>query len=98
MRSGGSRPSDKGRPGHPDSEIREGGGGGKQSYKNFFSALQASVGSKIKEGPPLDPQLVRNLLKTDVSPLSPRLMRIQPCRIASGQITISLNVLNDYRL
>ena len=54
--------------------------------------------SKIKEGPPLDPQLVRNLLKTDVSPLSPRLMRIQPCRIASGQITISLNVLNDYRL
>ena len=43
--SGGSRPSDKGRPGHPDPEIRGG-----QVSTNFFSALLASVWSKIKGG------------------------------------------------
>ena len=42
--SGGSRPSYKGGPGHPDPEIRGGG----QSPKKFFSALRASVWSKNK--------------------------------------------------
>ena len=63
--SGGSRPSDKGEPGHPDPEIRGGGGGGGArrvvSKKSFF-ALRASVWSKSKGGPapqvpPLDPPL-----------------------------------------
>ena len=44
--SGGSRPSYKGGPGHPDPEIR----GGAVS-KKFFSALRASVCSKNKGGP-----------------------------------------------
>ena len=42
--SGGSRPSDKGRPGHPDPEISGGG----RSQKRFFSAFRASVWSKNK--------------------------------------------------
>ena len=43
------RPSDKGRgPGHPDPEIR--GGGGEVSKKKFFSALRASVWSKLRRG------------------------------------------------
>ena len=46
--SGGSRPSDKGGPGHPDPEIRGEGG---WSPKKFFSTLQASVWSKNKGGP-----------------------------------------------
>ena len=47
---------------HPDREIRGGGGDGAIS-KNLFSALQASVWSKIKgrgpppRAPPLDPPL-----------------------------------------
>ena len=45
--SGGSRPSDKGELGHPDPEIRGEGG---WSPKKYFSALQASVWSKNKEG------------------------------------------------
>ena len=45
--SGGSRPSDKGGPGHPDPEIRVGGGGGRGTVlKKFFSGLWASVWSK----------------------------------------------------
>ena len=38
-----------GESGHPDLEIRKGAGVGTVS-KNFFSALQASVWSKNKEG------------------------------------------------
>ena len=45
--SGGSRPSDKGGPGHPDPEMREGGGG---RLKKFFSALQASFCQTISRG------------------------------------------------
>ena len=57
--SGGSRPLDKGEPGHPDPEIRGGGPG----LKKFFSALRASVWSKKKgrtgsPGPFLDPPLI----------------------------------------
>ena len=53
----GSRPWDKGAPGHPDPYIR-GGGVGAVS-KKIFSALQVSVYSKNKGGraprdPPLD--------------------------------------------
>ena len=44
--SGGSRPSDKGGPGHPDPEIRVGGGGAGDGLKKFFSGLWASVWSK----------------------------------------------------
>ena len=40
-----------GGPGHPDPEIRKGGGGGTVS-QIFFSALRASVWSKNKEGGP----------------------------------------------
>ena len=59
--SGGSRPSYKGGPGHPDPEIR---GGGAVS-KKFFSALRASVWSKNKGGqaPALDPSLLNHLIK-----------------------------------
>ena len=49
--SGGPRPSDK-EGGHPDPEIREA-----WSPKKLFSALWASVWSKNKGGPPLDPPL-----------------------------------------
>ena len=37
-------------PGHPDPEIREGGGGRGRAVLNFFSALWASVWAKIKKG------------------------------------------------
>ena len=60
--TGGSRPSDKGRPGHPDPEIKEGGGGPVSEI--LFSALRTSFWSKNKgEGggapraPPLNPPL-----------------------------------------
>ena len=36
--------------GHPDPEIRE-GGGGRRSQEKFFSVLQASVWSKNRGGP-----------------------------------------------
>ena len=48
----------RGGPGHPDPEIRWEGG----RSPNFFSALWASVWSKIKGGgppPPLDPPVGR---------------------------------------
>ena len=52
-------------PGHPDSGMRVGGGGGGAVLKIFFSVLRASFWSKIKEGrarvlraPLLDPPLV----------------------------------------
>ena len=56
--SSGSRPSDKGRGGHPDPEIRGGAG----LKENSFSALRASAWSKNKGGrahwvPPLDQPL-----------------------------------------
>ena len=44
--TGGSRPSDKGRPGHPDPEIKEGGGGPVSEI--LFSALRTSFWSKNK--------------------------------------------------
>ena len=47
--SGGSRPSDKGSPGHPDPEIREGGRGGPVS-EILFWALRTSFWSKNKWG------------------------------------------------
>ena len=37
-------------PGHPDPEIKEGGWGRGRAVLNFFSALWASVWSKIKKG------------------------------------------------
>ena len=37
-------------PGHPDPEISEGGWGRGRAVLNFFSALWASVWSKIKKG------------------------------------------------
>ena len=52
------------RPGHPDPEIRGGGGGGSPVSKIFFRPFQASVWSKNKGGghllraPPLDPPLL----------------------------------------
>ena len=53
--SGGSRPSDNGGPGHPDPEIKLGGGA---VSKKFFSALWASVWSKNKSpSPPRAPHL-----------------------------------------
>ena len=52
LNSGGSRPSDKGRGGgiggHPDPEMRVGGGA---VSKKIFSALRASFWSKNKGGP-----------------------------------------------
>ena len=39
--SGGSRPSDNGGPGHPDPEIKWGGGGGLK--KIFFGSLGLSL-------------------------------------------------------
>ena len=45
--SGGSRPSYKGGPGHPDPEIRGGG----QSPKNFFQPFGPQFGLKIRVGP-----------------------------------------------
>ena len=45
----------------PDLEIRGGGGGGGPPQKSFFSALQASVWSKNKGGPPLDLPLNTNI-------------------------------------
>ena len=41
--------------GHPDPEMRVGGGGAVS--KNFFSDVRASVWSKNKGGPPLYPPL-----------------------------------------
>ena len=57
--SGGSRPSGKGGGGcgHPDPEIRGGGG---RPQKKFFSARRALFWSKNKgemRAPPLDPPL-----------------------------------------
>ena len=53
--SGGSRPSDKGGGGcHPHAG---GDKGGARYQKTFFSALRASVWSKNKGGPSLDPPL-----------------------------------------
>ena len=51
--SGGSRPSHKGRPGHPHPD------GGGRSQNRFFSAFRASVWSKNKgrRAPSLDPPL-----------------------------------------
>ena len=37
-------------PGHPDPEVREGGWRRGRAVLNFFSALWASVWSKIKKG------------------------------------------------
>ena len=47
IRSGGSRPSDEGGPGHPDPEIRGRGGGGGGSKKSFFGP---QVGLEIRGG------------------------------------------------
>ena len=44
INSGGSRPSDKGEPGHPDPEKKSGGG----ISETILSALWASVWSKNK--------------------------------------------------
>ena len=53
--SGGSRPSDKGGAGHPDSEIRGGGG-----FKKFFSQF----GLKLR-GTPSSGSATACLLKTE---------------------------------
>ena len=52
--SGGSRPSDKGRPGHPDPEISGGA-----LKKDFFRLFGPQFGLRIRGGwaPPLDPPL-----------------------------------------
>ena len=42
-----SRPSDKGEPGHPDPELRGGGG----SLEKFFGTVVASKWSQNKGGP-----------------------------------------------
>ena len=49
--SGGSRPGDNGGPGHPDPEIKWGGGGGAVS-KNFFRLFGPQFGLKIRAPPP----------------------------------------------
>ena len=51
--SGGSRPSDKGGPGHPDPEIR----GERSQKKNFFQPFGPQFGLKMRGAPPLDPPL-----------------------------------------
>ena len=43
---GGSRPSDKGKPGHPDPEKKSGGGGGSQ--KQFYQPFGPQFGLKIR--------------------------------------------------
>ena len=48
--SGGSRPSDKGGPGHPDPEIRVGGGGRGTVLKNSFQAFGPQFGPKMGGG------------------------------------------------
>ena len=56
--SGGSRPSDDGGPGHPDPEIKLGGGG--RSQKIFFRLFGPQFGLKIRappRAPHLDPTL-----------------------------------------
>ena len=61
--SGGSIPSDKGvgeRGGHPDPETRAG------SLKKIFSALRASVSSKIKGGPSVHSVYIVTLLDHEV--------------------------------
>ena len=61
---GGSRPSDKGKPGHPDPEKKSGGG----ISETILSALWASVWSKNKGvggggrspwNPPMDLPLIK---------------------------------------
>ena len=53
--SGGSRPGDNGGPGHPDPEIKLGGGA---VSKNFFRLIGLQFGLKIRARPPhLDPTL-----------------------------------------
>ena len=46
INSDGSRPSDKGEPGHPDPEKKSGGGGG--SRKKFFQPFGPQFGLKIR--------------------------------------------------
>ena len=60
--SGGSRPSDKGEPGHPDPEMKRGGTASKKS----FSALGASFSSKNKGGPGLFDVLIALAVVTSV--------------------------------
>ena len=65
INSDGSRPSDKGEPGHPDPEKKSGGGGG--ISEKILSALWASVWSKNKGvgggrspwNPPMDLPLIK---------------------------------------
>ena len=45
--SGGSRPSDKGEPGHPDPEMK-GGGGGERPPKKVFRPLGPHFCLKIR--------------------------------------------------
>ena len=59
--SRGSTPSHKGRPGHPDKGV-----GGGRSQKRLFAAFRASVWSKNKGGPPLDPPLKSNMIYTRI--------------------------------
>ena len=59
--SGGSRPSDKGGPGHPDPEMKGGDG-----LKKSFSALGASFSSKNKGGPGLFDVLIALAVVTSV--------------------------------
>ena len=62
INSDGSRPSDKGEPGHPDPEKKAGG-----DSENIFSALWAPVWSKNKGvgggrspwNPPMDLPLIK---------------------------------------
>ena len=57
MTSDRSRPSDKGRGavgGHPDPEIRVGGGG----VSNFFFWSKNSGRAQAPQAPPLDPPLM----------------------------------------
>ena len=64
INSDGSRPSDKGEPGHPDPEKKVGGGG---SQKNFFQPFGPQFGLKIRGwggerspwNPPMDLPLIK---------------------------------------
>ena len=62
IRSGVSRPSDEGGPGHPDPEIRGRGGGFKKSFfgPQFGLEIRGRGGGGRPPGPspPMDPSLI----------------------------------------
>ena len=65
INSDGSRPSDKGEPGHPDPEKKSGGGEG-GSQKKFYQPFGPQYGLKIRGwggrspwNPPMDLPLIK---------------------------------------